>query len=96
MNTKRYLVFAATLLFAGNIIHAADAPEAQPDPAAEAKKKPAGPKPLPPLVQPRQRDGSGTVVISGELKQWHKVTLTLDGLFGMSRIMNRIPSPIAR
>ena len=36
-------------------------------------------KPLTPLVQPRQPDGSGTVVISGELKEWHKVTLTLDG-----------------
>ena len=33
----------------------------------------------PDLVQPRQPDGQGTVVISGELKQWHKVTLTLDG-----------------
>ena len=36
-------------------------------------------KPLTPLVQPRQPDGSGTVVISGELQEWHKVTLTLDG-----------------
>jgi hypothetical protein len=26
-----------------------------------------------------QRDGNGEVTISGELKQWHKVTLTLDG-----------------
>jgi len=26
-----------------------------------------------------QRDGNGEVAISGELKQWHKVTLTLDG-----------------
>ena len=32
-----------------------------------------------PLVLPRQPDGKGTVEISGELKQWHKVTLTLDG-----------------
>jgi hypothetical protein len=31
------------------------------------------------LVLPRQADGKGTVTISGELKQWHKVTLTLDG-----------------
>ena len=30
---------------------------------------------------PRQPDGKGTVAISGELKQWHKVTLTLDGPF---------------
>ncbi len=33
------------------------------------------------LVQPRQADGKGTVAITGELKQWHKVTLTLDGPF---------------
>ncbi|MEX2558780.1 MAG: DUF5060 domain-containing protein, partial [Pirellulales bacterium] len=34
-----------------------------------------------PPVQPRQADGMGAVEISGELKQWHKVTLTLDGPF---------------
>ena len=34
-----------------------------------------------PLVQPRQPDGKGKVAISGELKQWHKVTLSLDGPF---------------
>ncbi len=28
---------------------------------------------------PRKPDGSGEVVVSGELKRWHKVTLTLDG-----------------
>jgi hypothetical protein len=27
------------------------------------------------------KDGSGSVTISGELKQWHNVTLTLDGPF---------------
>ena len=32
-----------------------------------------------PLQRPRQPDGKGNVEISGELKQWHKVTLTLDG-----------------
>ena len=35
--------------------------------------KPEGP------LQPRQPDGKGDVAITGELKQWHKVTLTLDG-----------------
>ena len=35
--------------------------------------------------QPRQADGTGRVVISGELKQWHKVTLTLDGPFADER-----------
>lgn len=37
------------------------------------------------LVQPRQPDGRGVVAISGELKQWHKVTLTLDGPFAHER-----------
>jgi len=30
---------------------------------------------------PRQPDGRGEVRITGELKQWHKITLTLDGPF---------------
>ena len=34
-----------------------------------------------PLVMPRQSDVSSAVSISGELKQWHKVTLALDGPF---------------
>lgn len=33
------------------------------------------------LVMPRQADGDGSVTLSGERKQWHKVTLTLDGPF---------------
>ena len=52
---------------------------------AKPAAAPAPAKPLTPLVQPRQPDGSGTVVISGELKQWHKVTLTLDGPFAHER-----------
>jgi hypothetical protein len=36
-------------------------------------------------VQPRQPHGSGKVVISGDLKQWHKATLTLDGPFAHER-----------
>jgi Domain of unknown function (DUF5060)/Putative collagen-binding domain of a collagenase len=45
-------------------------------------KTPASPKPAgPALVQPRLSDGTGEVSISGEMKQWHKVTLTLDGPF---------------
>ncbi|HIG31069.1 MAG TPA: DUF5060 domain-containing protein, partial [Verrucomicrobiales bacterium] len=31
------------------------------------------------LVQPRESNGTGQVKITGERKQWHKVTLTLDG-----------------
>ena len=45
--------------------------------AVSATSRPAGPA----LVQPRQPDGQGDVAISGEMKQWHKVTLTLDGPF---------------
>ncbi|MBM4156943.1 MAG: DUF5060 domain-containing protein, partial [Lentisphaerae bacterium] len=30
-------------------------------------------------------DGDGSVVVSGELKQWHKVTLTLDGPYAHER-----------
>ena len=41
--------------------------------------KPAAKAPGAPLVLPRQPDGKGSLEISGELKQWHKVTLTLDG-----------------
>ncbi len=38
-----------------------------------------------PLVEPRQPNGDGTVVVGGDLKQWHKVTLTLDGPFAHER-----------
>ncbi|MDF7799781.1 DUF5060 domain-containing protein [Pontiellaceae bacterium B1224] len=34
---------------------------------------------LAPLHGKRLPDGDGTVVVSGDLKKWHKVTLTLDG-----------------
>jgi hypothetical protein len=40
---------------------------------------------LPAATALRQSDGSGAVAISGELKQWHKVTLTLDGPFAHER-----------
>jgi hypothetical protein len=52
-----------------------------------ALAQPAGP----PLVQPRKPDGDGGVALSGELKQWHKVTLTLDGPFAHER--DREPNP---
>lgn len=51
-------------------------------PAAAA---PSAAKPPTPLIQPRQNDGQGAVSISGELKQWHKITLTLDGPFAHER-----------
>lgn len=48
---------------------------------ANSPKQPAGP----PLLEPRQADGDATVSISGELKQWHKVTLTVNGPFAHER-----------
>ena len=44
-----------------------------------------------PLVQPRKADGDGSVKVEGELKQWHKVTVTLDGPFAYER--DREPNP---
>jgi hypothetical protein len=53
-------------------------------PAAFAQVKPKIGEPAkandsPKLVMPRQADGNGQITVSGELKVWHKVTLTLDG-----------------
>ncbi len=36
-------------------------------------------------ARPRQPDGDGSVEISGELREWHKVTLTLNGPFAHER-----------
>ena len=44
-----------------------------------------------PLIQPRRPQGSGQIAISGELKQWHNVTLTLDGPFAHEQDNN--PNP---
>ena len=46
-----------------------------------------------PLVQPRKADGDGSVKVDGVLKQWHKVTVTLDGPFAHER--DREPNPFA-
>ena len=32
-------------------------------------------------IQPRQPDGDGTVELTGERKQWHKISVTMDGPF---------------
>lgn len=45
----------------------------------------------PALVQPRQAHGDASAKISGELKQWHKVSLTLDGPFAAE--MDNAPNP---
>lgn len=42
-------------------------------------------------ARPRQPDGPGTLTVSGELKQWHKVTLTLDGPFAHE--LDVLPNP---
>ncbi|MEP4077056.1 DUF5060 domain-containing protein [Haloferula sp.] len=51
-------------------------------PAAGKEKRTASKPAGPALVQPRQADGDGSVSISGDLKTWHKVTLTLNGPYG--------------
>lgn len=59
--------------------------------AASAAPPVAPPVAAAPLVLPRQSDGSGSVTLSGELKQWHKVTLNLDGPF--AREQDNEPNP---
>lgn len=49
---------------------------------ANKPAKPSAPEsPSVPLILPRGENGTGAVDVSGELKEWHKVTLTLDGPF---------------
>jgi hypothetical protein len=38
-------------------------------------------------------DGDGSITISGELKQWHKVTLTLDGPYAHENDNDNDPNP---
>ncbi len=59
---------------------AAEAPQPEPDPVANAVP-----------ASPRQADGSGQVVLSGEHKQWHKLSLTLDGPFAHEQ--DQAPNP---
>lgn len=49
--------------------------------------------PVPLLHGIRRKDGTGRVKISGELKQWHKVTLTLDGPYAHE--LDNAPNPFA-
>lgn len=44
-----------------------------------------------PLQLPRQPDGDGSVEISGQLKQWHKVTLTQNGPYAHE--LDNAPNP---
>lgn len=45
----------------------------------------------PSLVNPRMPDGNGSVEISGELRQWHPVTLTMQGPFAHEQDL--LPNP---
>jgi hypothetical protein len=62
-------------------------------PAASAEPGTPTPDPVStaPLVLPRQPDGDGAVQITGELKQWHKVTLTLNGPYAHEQ--DKAPNP---
>jgi len=79
--SKLLFVSACSLSFVNDVSSAA-----QDDTKAESARVKG-----PPLVQPRQPNGNGAVDISGELKQWHKVTLTLDGPFAHER--DNAPNP---
>ncbi len=43
------------------------------------------------LIEPRKPHGDGRVQVSGELKQWHNVTLTLDGPYAHEQ--DNLPNP---
>lgn len=58
---------------------AAPAPQGQGGNQAATKGSPTKPVSTLPQILPRRPDGDGRVSVSGELKQWHKVTLTLAG-----------------
>jgi hypothetical protein len=63
------------------------AAEGQPPVASAGVPEPQGS----PLVLPRRADGDGTVTISGELRQWHKVTLSLAGPYAHE--LDQQPNP---
>jgi hypothetical protein len=107
MNTHRHiqpiLLVLLLSLFSGSSPAAeSTAPIAAPDLVFEEAAKvatlakradaPAPVKPLTPLVQPRQPDGDGAVAVTSELKQWHKVTLTLDGPYAHE--LDNEPNPL--
>jgi hypothetical protein len=58
-------------------------------PAAQSAQKP--PADTGPLVLPRRPDGKGTATVAGDLKQWHRVTLTLDGPYAHE--LDNAPNP---
>ena len=56
-----------------------------PTPARQAKSSPTKSTSSQPLQLPRQANGDGSVTISGELNEWHKVTLDLNGPYAHER-----------
>ncbi len=60
-------------------------PGVEESPNAEPKKA------KPPVKITRQADGNGEIEVSGELKTWHKVTLTIDGPWAHE--METTPNP---
>lgn len=78
---------------AGVLLSAAKASAAPP--AASAHRKGAKPPVLAvsttPLVLPRKPHGKGAVTVGGDLKQWHKVTLTVDGPYAHE--LDNAPNP---
>ncbi|MFC1766647.1 DUF5060 domain-containing protein, partial [Planctomycetota bacterium] len=80
-----------TLLGASMNQAAASAPAPAATPAAAAPAAPAEPEL--PFSNPKIRkpDGAGAVTISGDLRQWHKVTLTLDGPYAHE--LDKEPNP---
>ncbi len=55
------------------------------------RSSPTKPVSASPLFQPRQPDGDGSVVITGELKTWHNVTLSQSGPFAHEQ--DNTPNP---
>ena len=55
------------------------------------KDSPTTPVSAAPLKQPRKSDGDGEVAVSGEAKQWHKITLDLSGPYAHEQ--DNAPNP---
>ncbi len=66
------------------VVHAAS----QKDKRAASPTKPVSALPL---ILPRQPDGNGAMGVSGELKQWHTFTLTLNGPYAHEQ--DNAPNP---
>jgi hypothetical protein len=61
------------------------------EPTAAQTRSPTTPVSDAPLQQPRQADGDGSVKVTGELKLWHKITLSQSGPFAHEQ--DNTPNP---